>query len=87
MLRETVGTAQGIQSGVASAQGPSPGASGTEMIWRQVGGRAGDSPSIGVPGTGGASANQVLAGGVRSDAQNIVTGLDNANQHLETILR
>ena len=80
MLRTTVGTAQGIQSTVASAQGPSPGASGTEMIWRQVGGRAGDSPSI-----GGASANQVLAGGVRSDAQNIVVGLDRANEHLDNV--
>lgn len=87
MLRTTVGTAQGIRNTVASAQGASPGAAGTELIWRQVGGRAGDSPSIGVPGSGTQSANQVLAGGVRSDAQNIVVGLDRANEHLEAILR
>ncbi len=85
-LQTTVGRARDINSTVAAAQSPSASASGTEMIWRQVGGRAGDSPSIGVPGTGGASANQVLAGGVRSDAQNIFRGLQNANDHLDQVL-
>lgn len=85
MLRTTVGTAQGIRSTVDEAQGQ--GSAGTELIWRQVGGRAGDSPLNAVPGSGNLSANQVLEGGVRSDAGNIVTGLDRANEHLEAVLR
>jgi len=83
MLRTTVGLAQGIESTVAAAQAPA--SAGTELIWRQVGGRAGDSPLNAVAGTGNASANQVLAGGVRSDAQNIVTALNRTNEHLEEV--
>ena len=74
MLQTALGQAQNIRGTVANAQ--SPGSAGTELIWKQVGGSRGGL---------GDSANNVLSGGVRSDARDIVTGLNRANEHLDRI--
>ena len=73
MLRSTVGSAQGIRGTVAAAQ--SPGSLGTELIWRQVGGVAG--------GFGNSANNELNR--VRGDAQDIITGLNRTNEHLDRI--
>jgi hypothetical protein len=74
MLRTALGQAQDIRGTVSNAQ--APGSAGTELIWKQTGG---------VRGGLADSANNVLAGGVVADAQNIVTGLNRANEHLDSI--
>ena len=74
MLRSVTGQAVDIRCVVAAAQ--APGSAGTELIWKQVGGAAGGF---------GDSAFNVLQGGVRSDAANIITGLQHANAHLATV--